>query len=132
MALNAAVAAEPCKKRRRVGEATSAFITGNMRFIGATLLHVSSSAIIGIFMAMSYYKNEYFKQRYLLSGFILSVALHSIFNSFIIRAGNFTVVGFSLVWVSVIIIILMFEKIKYKLKAPEKPTVKKPASKSKR
>jgi RsiW-degrading membrane proteinase PrsW (M82 family) len=97
------------------GDGTTAFITGNMRFIGATLVHVASSAIIGIFISLSYYKNNYFKQRYLLSGFILSVALHSIFNSFIIRAGTFTMAGFALVWLSVVLIILMFETVKYKL-----------------
>jgi RsiW-degrading membrane proteinase PrsW (M82 family) len=98
------------------GDMTTALITGNLRFIGATLLHISASAIIGIFIAMSYYKNSYLKGRYLLSGLILSSALHSIFNSFIIRSGTFTLIGFAMVWISIIIVILMFEKVKYKIK----------------
>lgn len=105
------------------GYHTTAFITGNMRFIGATLLHVASSAIVGIFMALSYYKNEYFKHRYLLSGFILAITLHSVFNSFIIRSGTFTLIGFSVVWLTIVFIIMEFEKLKVKInnKAPAPP-----------
>ncbi len=102
------------------GESTVAFITGNMRFIGATLVHVGSSAIIGIFISLSYYKNSFFKKRYLLSGFILSIALHSVFNSFIIKGGmkgaeGFTMLGFFLVWFSIIVVILAFEYVKHKV-----------------
>jgi RsiW-degrading membrane proteinase PrsW (M82 family) len=94
------------------GDIGLAFITGNLRFIGATLLHISSSAIIGIFLAFSYYKKTLQKNTYLLFGFILSIALHTIFNSFIIRAKSFTLVGFSVVWIVVVAIILIFERIK--------------------
>jgi RsiW-degrading membrane proteinase PrsW (M82 family) len=97
------------------GNTTVALMTGNMRFIGATLLHISASAIIGIFMSYSYYNSKKIKFNFLVSGFILSVALHSIFNSFIINSGTFTLVGFSLVWFSIIIIILIFENIKHKI-----------------
>lgn len=87
-------------------------ITGNFRFIGATLLHVASSAVIGMFMAFSYYKKEIIKFEYLVAGFILSVALHTMFNSFIIRAENFTLIGFIAVWMTVVAIIILLEKIK--------------------
>jgi RsiW-degrading membrane proteinase PrsW (M82 family) len=95
------------------GDTATAFITGNMRFIGATLLHISTSGIIGIFIAFSYYKNKILKKRYLLTGLVLSVALHTIFNSFIIRAEHFTLIGFSAVWILIVVIILLFEKIKH-------------------
>lgn len=94
------------------GDTLSAFITGNMRFIGATLLHVSASAIIGMAIAFSYYKNSKLKKRYLLGGFILSAILHAVFNSFIIISENFTLMSFIFVWLIIIIIILLFEKIK--------------------
>ena len=32
-------------------------ITGNSRFLGATLLHVASSAAVGVMIGLSYYKN---------------------------------------------------------------------------
>ncbi|MFA6251965.1 MAG: PrsW family glutamic-type intramembrane protease [Candidatus Paceibacterota bacterium] len=49
------------------------------RFIGANLLHIVCSAIIGISLAMSYY---YLKKRYLILflGFVLSVAAHALFD----------------------------------------------------
>lgn len=94
------------------GFTTTALITGNFRFIGATLLHVASSAIIGMFMAFSYYKKEVIKFEYLIVGFILSIALHTMFNSFIIRAENFTLIGFITVWIVIIGVIILLEKIK--------------------
>lgn len=94
------------------GELTSAIITGSNRFIGSTLLHTASSAIIGIFIAFSFYKNKKDKIIYLFTGVIISIALHTIFNSFIIRSGYFTTIGFSLVWILLIGLILIFEKIK--------------------
>ncbi len=94
------------------GELGLAFITGNLRFIGATLLHIASSALIGVFLAFSYYKQTVKKRQYLIWGFILSVTLHTVFNSFIIRAKGFTLVGFSTVWISIVAIILIFEKVK--------------------
>ncbi len=91
-------------------------ITGNIRFIGATLLHVASSAVVGIFIALSYYKNKEVQARYLLTGVVLSIVLHTIFNSFIIRSDRFTLLGFSFVWFVALYVILMFEKIKKTIK----------------
>jgi len=94
------------------GDITTALITGNLRFIGATLLHVASSALIGVFAAFSYYKSKEIKKHYLFTGFFLSVALHTIFNSFIIRSEQFTLVGFATVWIVIVLIIILFERIK--------------------
>lgn len=93
-------------------DTTTAFITGNFRFIGATLLHVASSAIIGMFMAFSYYKRDFLKIRYLFSGFILSIALHTAFNSFIISSENFKLISFISVWIIIVGIIILLEKVK--------------------
>lgn len=101
------------------GNTLTAFIIGNMRFVGATLLHVSSSAIIGLFVAFSYYKNAKIKKKFLINGIILAVILHTTFNSFIIMAENFTLLSFMFVWLTIIAIILLFEKIK-KIKIPKK------------
>ncbi len=40
------------------GNSLFALIDGNMRFIGATLLHVATAAIIGLFISFSFYKNK--------------------------------------------------------------------------
>lgn len=91
---------------------TGVILTGNFRFIGSTLLHTASSAIIGLFLAFFYYKSWLIKGASLVAGFICATTLHTIFNSFIIRQENFTLIGFSIVWLSIVAIILLFEKVK--------------------
>ena len=88
-------------------------ITGNMRFIGATLLHTVSSATIGLFMAFSFYKSKSTKRIYLFMGIILSVALHTLFNFFIMNASGTGILWvFIGVWILVVLLILFFEKVK--------------------
>jgi RsiW-degrading membrane proteinase PrsW (M82 family) len=71
-----------------VGENILLFIFGDpinvpgiamTRFIGANLLHIVCSAIIGISLAMSFY---HLKRRYLILflGFTLSIVTHALFN----------------------------------------------------
>lgn len=87
-------------------------ITGNSRFIGATLLHVASSASIGVMMGLSFYKKGLVKFIFLLTGIISSIVLHTIFNLLIIKAGANIFFVFSGVWVLVVIIFAVIEKIK--------------------
>jgi len=94
------------------GNIASAFLTGNMRFVGATLLHVSSSALIGIFIALSYFYKKEIKKLYLISGFFLATLLHAVFNLFIINHNEIAYLGFITVWFFVVMIVILFEKIK--------------------
>ena len=94
------------------GDTELAIVTGNMRFIGATLLHVSTAAIIGAFRAFCHFKNSERQKVYISSGLILAVALHAAFNLFIIKEVESTFVAFSVNWIVIIIIILIFERIK--------------------
>jgi len=94
------------------GDIVGALITSNLRFVGATLLHISSSAIVGIFLAFSFYKTKKIQMRRLFTGFVFAVALHTVFNSFIIRAEKFTLIGLITVWIVIIAIILILEKVK--------------------
>lgn len=90
-----------------------ALATQNLRFIGASLLHVIASASIGIAMALSYYHGWFMRKTYLIFGILSAIVLHTLFNFFIIRESGqsiFTVFGF--VWVVTVIFILIFEKIK--------------------
>ena len=98
----------------RNGNFISTIIQGNLRFIGASLLHIISSATIGIFLAISFYKTKKQKRLYLLVGIILSVALHTTFNLFIISQIQQNVFFiFGVVWVAIIALLLIFEKVKY-------------------
>ncbi|MDP3958003.1 MAG: PrsW family glutamic-type intramembrane protease [bacterium] len=87
--------------------------TQNLRFVGASLLHVIASAAIGIAMALSFYRGWFLRKTALLGGIATAILLHTLFNFFIIKDGGqniFAVFGF--VWVVAVIFILIFEKIK--------------------
>lgn len=95
------------------GDVLGSLISGNLRFVGASLLHVSTSGILGASMGLVFYRNQTVKNWFLILGVILAIALHSLFNSFIINVSNEKViVVFSVVWMTVIALILIFEKIK--------------------
>lgn len=94
------------------GNIIDAFLTSNLRFVGATLVHVASSSMIGIFGSFSYFFKAKSKRKYLIMGFILSILLHTVFNLFIINNSNLSYLGFVTVWVFVVLLIIIFERIK--------------------
>jgi len=86
-------------------------ITGNLRFIGASLLHVVSSGIVGFSLAFSFYKSK--KEHVLLTIAALTVAvtIHTGFNLAIVHWGDSGVMlAFGLVWIGVVLLLLAFEK----------------------
>ena len=87
-------------------------LTGNLRFLGSTLLHAIASSMIGSALGLAFYLQKR-KLRYLLGGIFLAIVLHSIFNFFIMKGSdeNFLSV-FGFLWVVTIINILIFEKLK--------------------
>ena len=88
-------------------------ITGNLRFIGASLLHTITGATIGIFMAFAFYKPRVKRYLYMIAGLLLAIILHSYFNLSIISDSNNNVFAiFSIVWLAIIIMMIFFEKIK--------------------
>jgi RsiW-degrading membrane proteinase PrsW (M82 family) len=96
------------------GRFVEGVVTGNFRFFGATLLHVLSSATIGVFIAFSFYKSRTKKQVYTFVGIILAVLLHTLFNSFIISSNGINIfLVFALVWAGIIILLIALERIKY-------------------
>ena len=59
------------------------FITGNLRFLGATLLHIITSSIVGASIAFSFFHREKIFHN-VLGGLLLATALHTLFNYFIV------------------------------------------------
>lgn len=94
------------------GLLTQSIISGNMRFLGATLLHTVTSATVGAFMAVSFYKSRQTKKLALGAGISFSIALHTVFNFFIINLGTRVFFVFGAVWLFIIALILLFERIK--------------------
>ncbi len=89
-------------------------LTSNLRFIGATLLHIVTSASIGVALGLSFYKNQKKKRMYLFYGLILAIALHTAFNLTIMigEGQGGSLLASSSVWVIAVIILLLFEKLK--------------------
>ena len=95
------------------GAIIEGILTGNLRFFGATLLHVLASATIGAAIALSFYKAPHIKRRFLWIGIVLAIALHAVFNLFIINSkGESILFVFLGVCLGAILLILFFEKIK--------------------
>ena len=95
------------------GDIATSIVTGNLRFIGAGLLHILSSAMIGTAIALSYYKTRARGIIYRLAGVVTAVVLHSIFNLFIMKGDKVnTFIVFYFVWAAIIILLVAFEKVK--------------------
>ena len=96
-----------------LGATMVSLLTGQLRFLGSTLLHAVSSGIVGIAMGISLHMNGFKRKWHLLIGLISAVALHSIFNFFIMKNnGSDFLKVFAFLWVVTIIIMLLFEKIR--------------------
>jgi RsiW-degrading membrane proteinase PrsW (M82 family) len=96
-----------------INETTVGLLTGGLRFLGSTLLHTISSGIIGIAIGLSFFMKEWKKEWFLFLGFLFAIGLHSAFNFFIIEnnGSNFLKV-FGFLWISAIIVMLLFEKVR--------------------
>lgn len=84
----------------------------NMRFIGATLLHIASSGIIGIALGFSFYKKGVQRIATVSCGVFVAIALHTCFNLIIIKHESYTLGIFSSVWLIIIGMIITIEKLK--------------------
>ena len=96
-----------------VGDYVNSALTGSFRFLGATLLHILASGTVGIFLAFSFYKNTMTRLLSGMMGLCLAIVLHALFNFFIMDASGEAILGvFLFVWFGIIILFLLFEKIK--------------------
>ncbi len=96
------------------GDFATGFFTGNVRFLGSTLLHVVASATIGFALAFS---TRYRPQGRIIAaalGLILAIVLHTAFNMLIINQGASTALAaFFLVWTVAVVFFAAFEVLKY-------------------
>ena len=95
------------------GEYLSSAMTGGFRFLGATLLHVLASGTVGVCLALTYYKPKLTQVLTGTLGLFIAIVLHALFNFFIMDASGETIlIVFLFVWMGVILLFLLFEKIK--------------------
>lgn len=95
------------------GDYVNSALTGSFRFLGATLLHVLSSGTVGVILALAYYRSRFTQLLAGTLGLFIAIVLHALFNFFIIESSEKTILGvFLFVWMGIIILFLLFEKIK--------------------
>lgn len=95
------------------GAIAESIITGNMRFIGATLVHLVSSASVGFALGYVFYKGYFAKIIATIIGLVTAITLHSAFNLSIINGTTSdTLKAFGWVWGATVILIVLFEEIK--------------------
>jgi RsiW-degrading membrane proteinase PrsW (M82 family) len=93
--------------------AVESLVTGNLRFIGASLLHVLTSGVVGAVIAIEFYKGRYKREVATVIGLILSTGLHTAFNFFIMdMKGTEVFKVFYVVWVAIILLLIVFSRVK--------------------
>jgi RsiW-degrading membrane proteinase PrsW (M82 family) len=94
-------------------------MTGTMRFMGANVLHIACSSVVGIALAVSFYRHGFPHAVYALWGVILAGALHTAFNVFILQTSGAGIFGiFMYVWAGILLLLLAFEYIKRSVTPP--------------
>lgn len=95
------------------GHVVESVLTGQFRFVGATLLHVLASGTVGVAMAFSFYKGRRARILYGTLGLCIAIVLHALFNFSIMNAHGETLLSvFMFVWIGIIALFLIFEKVK--------------------
>ncbi len=95
------------------GSTVVSLLTGQLRFLGSTLLHTVSSGILGIALGVALHLRGFKKKWHILVGLFFAIALHSVFNFFIIRNdGTDFLKVFGFLWVVTIVVMLLFEKLR--------------------
>ena len=96
------------------GNFVSGLQTGDLRFLGSTLLHVIASSTVGFALALSMTRTGMRHAGMVVLGLILAVSLHTVFNVLIIQSGDSaTLMAFFLVWSLAVVFFATFEVLKY-------------------
>lgn len=84
-------------------------LNGNLRFIGATILHTVSSAFIGITIALAFYYPRHAKIFVVTLGILIATLLHTYFNLSIMDAQSVSdmLAVFAQFWLAIFIIIVL-------------------------
>jgi len=85
----------------------------NLRFLGANITHIVSSAVIGGMVGLSFCLALKRRLLYAIIGLTTATLLHALFNLLIITSdGAQLLKTYSLFWILTILIILLFERVK--------------------
>jgi len=93
-------------------EITLIVVANNLRFMGATLLHVAASGIAGAIIGLAFFKSKKAIIIATVVGLATATALHTLFNFFILNSNGVPFNVFIGLWITIVILILLFEKVK--------------------
>lgn len=100
---------EPIARNTDLG---TILITGNMRFLGATVLHSISVALIGVLMGLAHNFGGLWRTFYAWIGLFIATGLHTVFNYFIIQdTRQSTINAIAGVWIVAVIVILIYDRL---------------------
>ena len=90
---------------------------GSFRSIGPMLIHLVSSAILGLFIGLAFYESKIKKFVYLMIGLLIAIILHALFNLFITlneATQNITFFWTACIgtWILVFVLLIFFKKVK--------------------
>jgi len=92
---------------------TDFILGGNLRFLGANILHAVASGIAGGIMAFAFYRSKKVKALFVILGLATATVLHAIFNTLIMESsGGGILVTFAYFWIAATLLILLFERVK--------------------
>lgn len=94
------------------GDTAAALIHSNMRFIGASVLHVASSGILALSIGYAFCKKPWIREMYAWLGLSAAVLIHWLFNIMLLNFDEWVLVIFASVWVIMIYLIINLERIK--------------------
>lgn len=100
---------EPIAKNIDIG---TILITGNMRFLGATVLHSVSVTLVGVLMGLAHTFSRFWRTSYAWIGLFIATGLHTVFNYFIIQdTRQSTINAIAGVWIVAVIVILIYDRL---------------------
>ena len=85
---------------------------GINRFVGSTLIHVASSAVVGMAWSLTMFAFNRIAVPFRILGLVCATALHLAFNVLMIMNEHFRIAAFALTWTSCVSLVVLFEKIK--------------------
>jgi len=95
------------------GNVLQGLMTGNLRFVGATLLHIAASSIVGACAAFAFYRGRRAHEIAIFAGLAIAVGLHALFNIIInMQTNRSLLAGFIVAWAAIVVVLAIFEKVK--------------------